>query len=647
VLKDSNMTDNKKGTAWMDSLDPAFGQVADEWMKVLTADFGTDHWYQLDGYFDGDTAPWFDTTEKRAAVSVGVDGSSSGAVAAFEQEQPVGAAPPACVYDKETAGYIGNCASDRCANHGTLAEAKTACTADGTCHGITLTSQGAPKGEKAYQCRANDEVMPSPIGENSWLMTNGPSCHPPLPPTPVVADPTWVRRGVAAYGGLNRTDPEAIWSFQGWAFVGWKSVDQGDSLRGFVEATPEGKFVVIDMSVHGEGEWEKWRNASYWGARYIWTTLHDFGGTDGMKGDLSVINDIPFAGMADQPGGVATSVWGTGFTPEGIDQNPVYYEFIIDQNFREARVQDITAHVVARAHRRYGLGGAPSAAVDQAWGLLVGSAYAQDLSVQDGTAVGRLRGSSQFAKDNATPSAVLCKIFEAWGQLLAAAPTVLAGAAGNGKEGQLVVTYRYDLVNLGRELLAQLTTPAMLNFTGAYKAAKMDAPTVAATGSFYAELLRDIDALVATDSAFLLGPWIEMARALGGGAKDCAADRFPTLSGGDCADFLEWNAKVQITTWNPTAKGAKKVPGGPLDYACKHWSGLIADYYAVRVDMITKLALAGQGKNQTAMDETLAAHAYTWTTERKKYPTAVTGDAVAVSKAMRAKYAPFYASCHA
>ena len=44
ALKDSNMTDNKKGTAWMDALDPNFGRVADEWMKVLVEDFGTDHW---------------------------------------------------------------------------------------------------------------------------------------------------------------------------------------------------------------------------------------------------------------------------------------------------------------------------------------------------------------------------------------------------------------------------------------------------------------------------------------------------------------------------------------------------------------------------------------------------------------------------
>ena len=117
---------------------------------------------------------------------------------------------------------------------------------------------------------------------------------------------------------------------------------------------------------------------------------------------------------------------------------------------------------------------------------------------------------------------------------------------------------RYDLVNLGRELLAQLTQPAFFNFTGAYGAAAVGTPAyekaVKATGTFYSTLLRDIDELVATDSAFLLGPWIAMARGLGGGAMDCVADRFPSLSSGDCADFLEWNARVQVTTWNPTTK---------------------------------------------------------------------------------------------
>ena len=36
-----------------------------------------------------------------------------------------------------------------------------------------------------------------------------------------------------------------------------------------------------------------------------------------MKGNMSQINEIPFAGMSPERD---TSVWGTGFTPEGIDQ---------------------------------------------------------------------------------------------------------------------------------------------------------------------------------------------------------------------------------------------------------------------------------------------------------------------------------------
>jgi hypothetical protein len=76
------MTDNKKDTAWMNSVDPLYAKIADAWMQTIIADFGTDHWYQLDGcarapsgrraarlsdgprlpgrYFNGGTAPWLD-----------------------------------------------------------------------------------------------------------------------------------------------------------------------------------------------------------------------------------------------------------------------------------------------------------------------------------------------------------------------------------------------------------------------------------------------------------------------------------------------------------------------------------------------------------------------------------------------------------
>jgi alpha-N-acetylglucosaminidase len=108
-----------------------------------------------------------------------------------------------------------------------------------------------------------------------------------------------------------------------------------------------------------------------------------------------------------------------------------------------------------------------------------------------------------------------------------------------------------------------------------------------------------VDTLVATESAFQLGPWIAMARSLAAPGEDDCGDK-------DCPAFYEWNARVQLTTWNPTPAGATKIPGGPVDYASKHWSGLIADYYAVRSQMLVDQALAdaaqGHSLNQAAVD---------------------------------------------
>ena len=99
----------------------------------------------------------------------------------------------------------------------------------------------------------------------------------------------------------------------------------------------------------------------------------------------------------------------------------------------------------------------------------------------------------------------------------------------------------------------------------------------------------------------------------------------------------------------PTPKGAAKVPSGPLDYAGKHWSGLISGYYQMRVELLTaqarKDAAAGTPLNTTAADRLQAKLAFDFQVATTKYPTAPVGDPLAVSKAMRAKYAPRFGVC--
>lgn len=606
ILNDTKIT--KQGdTGWMDSLDPEFGKIADLWMKTLIADFGTDNWYQLDGYFNGGTAPWLDARLEEQNKPQ------------HKEETPIdktdtqGANLPPCIFATATDSYLAGCFNE-CQQFETVEAAKAECMKHLGCGGVTVTRSGIPELRQGIQPRA------SPFNETSYYITNDLNCHLITP------DPMWKRRGAAAYAGLSRTDPKAIWSFQGWAIVNWGSALTASYFMGFVSSVPKGSFVVIDMSVNGVGEWKYFNNASFYGAPFIWTTLHDFGGTDGMKGDLRVINRIPFDAMGPTSN---STVWGTGYTPEGIDQNPVYYEFMAEANYRAAPVTDIPKHIVLRSHRRYGLvKEVPH--VTKAWELLVNSTYSQDLSVRDGTGIPHLPGpdTSQFYPDRVTPKHKLCLTWFAWKNFIQAADYVSPS----------LETFRYDLVNVGREVLAQLSTPMSNNFTDAIGKPQLDGAEIKRTGTVYIELLQDVDALVATDTAFLLGPWIESARRWGAGYSDCGEK--------PCADFYEWNARVQLTTWNPTLKNATVIPGGPIDYASKHWSGLIKDYYAVRALNVLRLALsnAASGKplDRTAVQHSEASLAYTWTNAINHYPTTPVGDAVSVSKNMFNKYSKYF-----
>eukprot|EP00931_Biecheleriopsis_adriatica_P107286 TRINITY_DN81631_c0_g1_i1.p1 TRINITY_DN81631_c0_g1~~TRINITY_DN81631_c0_g1_i1.p1 ORF type:complete len:453 (+),score=52.87 TRINITY_DN81631_c0_g1_i1:49-1359(+) len=427
-----------------------------------------------------------------------------------------------------------------------------------------------------------------------------------------------------------------MWSFQGFAFEFWPDdIKHASWLRGFISAVPEGRFSIVDMD-YTNGEWHKWKDAAFFGAKFIWSALHNFGGTNGIKGNLTRIREMPFA--AQEAG---AQVWGTGFTAEGIDQNPAFYDFLIAQGWQASRVPDIAGNLAERAHRRYGLS-APMPEVTSAWSTLYHSMYSQDGGgVQDSTGVAHLPGKSSwdFLSDGHTPVASLCQTFAAWSDLVKAAPKIA-----------MTEPFRYDLVNTGRDVLARLTTPVSRDFMNAVlpKQGLPDPNNVSEFGSAYIDLLNDLDILVGTDSAFLLGPWLSWARSFAQGATDCTAVGYPAIT--TCAEFYEWNARVQITSWNPTPKGARHVPGGPIDYASKHWNGLIGGYYKERAKRIMDMAIvAAKNKQQldpADVDLAKAEIAYEWTVAFEvKYPEEPVDDAVSVSQRMMRKYAPRFQEC--
>ena len=153
--------------------------------------------------------------------------------------------------------------------------------------------------------------------------------------------------------------------------------------------------------------------------------------------------------------------------------------------------------------------------------------------------------------------------------------------------------------------------------------------------------------------AFMLGPWLASARKLGGSATDCVDTQ---IKGdiGHCSDFMEWNARAQLTTWYPVI-GSASAPmvqqnGRDHDYARKQWSGILRDVYIPRAELYRKQALqdaaAGQPFNATAIDKSYAQLAYKWQTDYPStYPTDPVGDPVAVSTELFNKYSRYFRAC--
>ncbi|KAG0050374.1 hypothetical protein BGZ83_004839 [Gryganskiella cystojenkinii] len=138
-----------------------------------------------------------------------------------------------------------------------------------------------------------------------------------------------------------------------------------------------------------------------------------------------------------------------------------------------------------------------------------------------------------------------------------------------------VSSFRYDLVDVTREIMAAVVIPGLQKeFVAAYRAKNLN--RTRALGRGLLDAILDTDKILATHSHFMLGPWIRDARV---SAKTVAGDIPKTMAEEEqdtYKDYLEFNARNQITWWGPTGQQ------GLADYAAKQWAGLVKEFYYPR-----------------------------------------------------------------
>lgn len=88
----------------------------------------------------------------------------------------------------------------------------------------------------------------------------------------------------------------------------------------------------------------------YHGKRTIWNVLHNFGGQNGLRGNLHTVMHRPYAALRMS----GSTVVGVGLTMEATNQNSIMYELVLDHAW-EDQPRSLEDWVRTWARARYGL----------------------------------------------------------------------------------------------------------------------------------------------------------------------------------------------------------------------------------------------------------------------------------------------------
>ncbi|KIJ08773.1 glycoside hydrolase family 89 protein [Paxillus involutus ATCC 200175] len=432
---------------------------------------------------------------------------------------------------------------------------------------------------------------------------------------PYSGDPSYLQNVTSAtFAALRAADPEAIWLMQGWLFFSSETFWTTERVQAYLGGVPgNDSMIILDLYSEAQPQWE--RLSSYYGKQWVWCELHDYGGNMGFEGNFVNITAEPLRALLS-PG---SSMVGMGLTPEGLEGNEIVYDVLLDQAWSPTAINR-TAYVSSWVSRRYNVGHLPIAAVN-AWQLLGSTVY----SNQDPSSQATVKSILELAP--ALTGLVNRTVFQPTlvfydtNTTIVPALHMLLEASQESKTLLSIPEFRYDLVDVTRQLLVNRFIDLYESLVATYSSPNSSASTVEAAGKPLLHLLYDLDHLLLTDSHFLLANWINAAMSWSHGNATYSA-------------YLEYTARNQITLWGPD--------GEINDYASKQWGGLVAGYYAPRweafVQYLVDTKENGTSYNSTAVLDVMIEMGGKWDNQTGGFVEGVIGDSLETVLALASKY---------
>jgi alpha-N-acetylglucosaminidase len=400
---------------------------------------------------------------------------------------------------------------------------------------------------------------------------------------------------VAIQHALETAHPGALWFMMAW---------QDNPRPQLIDAVDRSRILIADIE-QGRIPRES-RDTDFKGARWLFGGLWEFGGRTTMGAPLyDYAQRMPRAGA--KPG---SRLSGIALFTEGLDTNPFAYELYTEMAWHSEPV-DLTEWAHAYALRRYGK---EDRHASKAWSIIAQTVYGYRA---DGVKGHGERDAAHESLFNAQPSLTATRngtwspdvmrydpeaLKPALTELLQVAPSLRTSAS-----------YRYDLTDLTRQVLANESRRLLRLIHSAYESKDRDA--FKKLTDQWMNAMTWEDRLLGTNEYFLLGRWLTYVSAWSSSPADLAQ--------------IEYDAHSILTTW-----GDRTASNELHEYANRDWAGLVSDYYAPRWKLY--FDSLEETLNSGAQPKPIDWFAFgdAWNRSTKHYPTEPVGDTYSVSQSI-------------
>ncbi len=361
---------------------------------------------------------------------------------------------------------------------------------------------------------------------------------------------------------MLKSNPDAVWVIQSWQqnptselLAGLDEVENGKEhalvLDLYAEKLPNYNKGCAGSCAHG---YAKEFDRTPW----LFCMLNNFGGRLGLHGHLDNL-----ASWIPKVFNTCEKIAGIGITPEASGNNPVLYDFLFECIWQEDAVQELPEiNLQEWLHeysvRRYG---AKSESAQKAWDILKETVYKAELNnLGQGApeSVLNARPSLKIAAASTWGNAVISydkKELEKAAKLLLEDYDTLKESEG----------YRYDVVTVLQQVLSNRAQDYYNEMAACFN--DSDISGFEKASERFLAVADDMEAVLECSEYYMLGRWVEQAKALAKNADDFSKK------------IYEFNARALITTWGAYNQSET---GQLHDYSNRQWSGLIGDFYKPR-----------------------------------------------------------------